>query len=114
VLADALSTTTTDSTGSGSGSIALTFSAGDAAFDFLAAGQTLTVIYNVTITDEAGVSSTQPVTITIVGTNDTPVITSTAQTGAVTEHTNVDNSGNLNIGGIITFTDVDLTDSRLR
>ena len=53
-------------------------------------------------------------TITIVGTNDTPVITSTAQTGAVTEHTNVDNSGNLNIGGIITFTDVDLTDSRLR
>ena len=110
VLADALSTTTTDSTGSGSGSVALTFNAADTAFDFLAAGQTLTVIYNVTVTDEGGVSSTQPVTITIIGTNDTPVITSTAQTGAVTEHTNVDNSGNLNIGGIITFTDVDLTD----
>ena len=110
VLADALSTATTDSTGSGSGSIALTFSAAETAFDFLAAGQTLTVIYNVTVTDDGGVSSTQPVTITIIGTNDTPVITSTAQTGAVTEHTNVDNSGNLNIGGIITFTDVDLTD----
>ena len=110
VLADALSTAMTDSTGSGSGSIALTFSAAETAFDFLAAGQTLTVIYNVTVTDDGGVSSTQPVTITIIGTNDTPVITSTAQTGAVTEHTNVDNSGNLNIGGIITFTDVDLTD----
>jgi VCBS repeat-containing protein len=110
VLTDALSTAMTDSTGSGSGSIALTFSAAETAFDFLAAGQTLTVIYNVTVTDEGGVSSTQPVTITIIGTNDTPVITSTAQTGAVTEHTNVDNSGNLSAGGIITFTDVDLTD----
>src|SRR5262249_56667767 len=90
VLADALSTTTTDSTGPGSGSIALTFSAADSAFEFLAAGQTLTVVYNVTITDEAGVSSTQPVTITVIGTNDAPVITSGAQTGAVTEHTNVD------------------------
>jgi hypothetical protein len=54
VLADALSTTTTDSTGSGSGSIALTFSVADTAFDFLAAGQTLTLIYNVTVTDDRG------------------------------------------------------------
>jgi VCBS repeat-containing protein len=91
VLADALSSTTTDSMGSGSGSIALTFSAADTAFDFLAAGQTLTVIYNVTVSDEGGVSSTQPVTITIIGTNNTPVITSTSQNSAVTEHTNVDN-----------------------
>src|SRR5262249_22082759 len=57
-----------------------------------------------------GASSTQLVTITVIGTNDAPVITSTAQTGAVTEHINVDNSGNLNTGGIITFTDADLTD----
>src|SRR4029450_13148899 len=60
VLAGALSATTTDSTGSGSGSIAATFSAADSAFDFLAAGQTLTVTYNVTVTDNSGVSSTQP------------------------------------------------------
>src|SRR5258705_11118196 len=50
VMAGALSTTTTDSTGSGSGSIAVTFSAADSAFDFLAAGQTLTLTYNVTCT----------------------------------------------------------------
>src|SRR5262249_10526807 len=79
------------------------------ALDFLAAGQTLTITYNVTVTDNNGVSSTRPVTITVIGTNDAPVITS-AQTGAVTEHTNVDNSGNLNTGGTVTFTDVDLTD----
>jgi VCBS repeat-containing protein len=60
-----------DSTGSGSGSIAFTFSATDKTFDFLATGQTLTVIYNVTVTD-IGASSTQPMTITIVGTNDAP------------------------------------------
>src|SRR5439155_1115148 len=109
VLASALATSaSSDSTGF-SGSITTTFSAADSAFDFLAAGQTLTVTYDVTVTDSNGVSSSQPVTITITGTNDAPVITSTAQTGAVTEHTNIDNSGNLNAGGTITFTDVDLT-----
>src|SRR5262245_45732089 len=108
VLAGALSATVAD-TGSGSGSVAFTFSAGDA-LDFLAAGQKLTIKYNVTVTDDSGVSSTQPVTITVIGTNDVPVITSAAQTGAVTEHTNVDSSGNLNAGGAITFSDVDLTD----
>src|SRR5262249_18571842 len=108
VLAGAPPPTTAGSTGSGFGSLAFTFRAGDA-LDFLAAGQTLTITYNVTVTDNNGVSSTRPVTITVIGTNDAPVITS-AQTGAVTEHTNVDNSGNLNTGGTITFTDVDLTD----
>ena len=72
-LAGALSTTTTDSTRSGSGSIAVTFSAADSAFDFLAAGQTLKIIYNVMVTDNNGVSSTQPVIITVTGTNDAPV-----------------------------------------
>src|SRR5262249_58229947 len=81
------------------------------ALDFLAAGQTLTITYNVTVTDDSGVSSTQQVTITVIGTNDVPVITFAAQTGAVTEHTHVDNSGNLNAGGTIAFTDVDLTDT---
>ena len=75
-LAGALSTTTTDSTGSGSGSIAVTFSAADSAFDFLAAGQTLKITYNVTVTDNNRVSSSQPVTFTVIGTNDAPVLTS--------------------------------------
>ena len=111
VLAGALSTTTSDSTGSGSGSIAVTFSAADSAFDFLAAGQTLTITYNVTVTDNNGVSSTQPVTITVTGTNDAPVITAQDLTGAVTEQ--ITPSGNLTDSGTITFTDVDLTDVHL-
>ncbi len=61
-----------DSTNSGIGSIGFTYSAADSAFDFLAAGQTLTVSYNITVTDNHGESSTQPITFTITGTNDTP------------------------------------------
>src|SRR5262249_47687986 len=110
VLAGALSATTADSTGAGFGLIVFTFGAADA-LDFLAAREKLTLTYNVTVTDNNGASSTQPVKITVLGTNDSPGITSIAQTGAVTEHTNVDNSGNLNAAGAITFSDVDLTDT---
>src|SRR5262249_9010609 len=110
VLAGALSTTTADSTGSGSGLIAFTFGAGDA-LHFLAAGQKPATTYNVTVADDSGANSTQLVTITVIGTNDAPVIPSADQTGAVIEHANVDTSGNLNTGGTITFSDVDLTDT---
>ena len=77
VLAGALSTSvTSDSAGmvSGTGSIGFTFSAADNNFDFLADGETLTVIYDVTVKDDDNAISTQPVTITITGTNDAPVI----------------------------------------
>ncbi len=70
---------------SGSGLIHFTFSATDNNFDFLANGETLTVVYDVTVTDDDGAISTQPVTFVITGTNDQPVITSTDDTGAVTE-----------------------------
>jgi VCBS repeat-containing protein len=63
-----------DSTGTGSGSIDFAYSAADSNFDFLAAGQKLIITYDVTITDNHDVASTQPITITITGTNDTPVI----------------------------------------
>ena len=63
-----------DSTGTGFGSVDFAYSAADSNFDFLAAGQKLIITYDVTITDNHDVASTQPVTITITGTNDTPVI----------------------------------------
>ena len=83
VLAGALSTSvTTDSASmvSGTGSIGFTFSAADRNFDFLAAGETLTVTYDVTVKDDDNAISTQPVTITITGTNDAPVINAIAAT----------------------------------
>jgi hypothetical protein len=66
VLASALTTSvSSDSTGSGSGAVSFRFSAIDKTFDFLAANQTLTVIYKVAVTDSTGASSAQPVTVTI-------------------------------------------------
>ena len=63
-----------DSTGGVTGSVGWTFSIPDHALDFLAAGQTLVQIYNVTIGDGHGGAATQVVTITLTGTNDVPVI----------------------------------------
>ena len=105
-LADALSTATSDSTGSGSGSIAVTFSAADKTFDFLPAKATLTVVYDVTVTDSNGVSSGQSVTIIITGANDAAVI-GDPTVHDVTEDVNVNGSGNLTASGTISITDTD-------
>ena len=49
---------------------------------------------------------TQPVTVTITGTNDTPTITAAVSSGAVTE------DGTLSAAGAIAFADVDLRDGQ--
>src|SRR5205085_2493434 len=70
--------TTNHDTGNG-GSIGWSFSVADSAIDNLQAGQTLVQKYDVTISDGHGGTAVQTVTVTIVGTNDAPVITSSAQ-----------------------------------
>src|SRR5262249_56397346 len=85
------------------GTIAATFSAPDKTFDFLAAGETLTITYNVTVTDNTGASLTQPVTITITGSNDPPMLAADASGPHITTHA-------VHTPGPLPFTDVDLTD----
>src|SRR5262249_60473388 len=80
------------------------FSAGDSAFDFLAASQPLTITYDVTVTDDNGVSSTQPVTITITGTNAPPEATITPTTFSATEQVS------LNLKNSMSVSDVDSLD----
>ena len=65
-----------DSTGTGAGSVGWTYQVDDSAIDFLAAGETLTVAYNVTVTDNNGASITQPLMLAVAGTgtNDAPVM----------------------------------------
>jgi T1SS-143 domain-containing protein len=110
VLAGALSTTI-NGAGSDSGSIALIFSAADNHFDFLAAGQTLDITYNVTATDNNGLSLTQPVTITVTGTNDAPVLAA-AGLNTITKHVHTTGSTSPDTGsGTLTFADVDLADT---
>ncbi len=62
----------TDSTNNGSAT--WTYSLADSNFDFLAAGQTLTLTYTATVDDGHGGIVTEPITVTVAGTNDTPVI----------------------------------------
>ncbi len=106
--ASTLKLTETDSTGTGSGSVAWNYSAADKTFDFLAAGQTLTVTYALTIDDGHGGSVVQNVVETITGTNDAPSIVASATdaTGAFTH----DDHRPDRADGSIAFADVDLSD----
>src|SRR5205085_2651700 len=60
-----------------------TYTLDNAAHQNLAAGETHDEIFTVTVTDDQGAIATQSVTVTVTGTNDTPVITSGMQAGTV-------------------------------
>src|SRR5439155_1117265 len=89
------------------GTVGWTYSVADAATDYLAAGQTATEKFTVTIADGHGGTVDQLVTITIHGTNEAPTITAaaTAASGSVSEDAT---RPNLSTTGTITFNDVDL------
>lgn len=112
-LATALSLTTADSTGNGAGSVKADFSLADGLADFLAVGETLTVTYNVSVSDTHGRTSVQPVTFTITGTNDAPVLgvdaTSPHAISELASSTGVTAADGA--GGVLSFTDVDLNDT---
>ena len=63
------------------GSVTWTYSVADNALDFLAQNETVTLTYIATVNDHQGGIVTQPITVTIHGTNDAPVI---KYTGAYT------------------------------
>jgi len=111
-LAAALLTTLHDSTGIGSGSIDWSFSIPDFDLDFLGAGETLEVVYNVAVSD-GPTSASQTVTITIDGANDLPLITSGPGSGSATEADGVtgDPTPTTPATGTLSFTDVDLNDT---
>ena len=83
------------------------------AFESLAAGETATDTITYTIEDRHGAQSISTVTVTITGSNDGPVITSTAQAGAMVEIANSVAGENEIIhaaSGEISFADVDAHD----
>jgi len=101
-----------DSTGGVTGSKTWSFAAQDHYFDYLADGEQLTLTYTVEVDDHHGGVATQDVVITVTGSNDTPVITSDEQKGAIDERADISNSGTLDTAsGTLTFTDVDLSDT---
>jgi len=93
------------------GSAVWTYAIPDKMFDFLAAGETLTLTYIVRVDNnfEANNETTFiPITITITGTNDKPTVSTAG--GTVIEKVGTGNTAVDTITGDVIFTDVDLTD----
>jgi VCBS repeat-containing protein len=97
-LQAALSTTLHDSTGTGAGGVDWSFAIQDKDLDFLGAGQTLTVTYDVTVSDGI-TSSTQNVTITATGAAD-PLIVNAA-TGVALDSAFTDTGNIIGFGNVI-------------
>lgn len=97
--------------GSSAGTINTTFTAPDLAFDYLAAGEHLNIVYTVQLDDHAGGVSTQTVTVTVVGTNDRPCYISGPEFAHLTEGQNVNPAGKLTAQGDLLFSDIDLSDT---
>ncbi|MEM5470101.1 VCBS domain-containing protein, partial [Hoeflea sp. AS60] len=94
-----------------------TYTIADNAVDFLAAGETLTITYDVTVQDDSALSDAssaiRQLVVVITGTNDKPVITSGAQDGIVNEQPDLVHDADadpIDVKGTITFDDVELSD----
>jgi len=98
------------------GDVTWVYALRDNAFDFLAAGETLTFTYHITVNGNflpAPETQSLDVTITITGTNDKPVITTGTQDikfAAGTETSGGNLPTNDPTSGTLAFSDVDLTD----
>ncbi|MDE5456151.1 hypothetical protein GWE18_25655 [Bradyrhizobium sp. CSA112] len=94
------------------GSASWSYSVADGAFDFLADSEILTLTYTATVDDGHGGVVTKPITITVLGSNDTADITSDPQTAAISERADVNGSAMPDTAsGAIKFIDADLTDT---
>lgn len=105
-----------DPANSNNGSAIWTYTIPDHVFDFLAAGETLTLTYKVRVNNNFSVdpeSSYIDITITITGTNDKPVISTSVPVITFEGGTSVPGgplTSDVPTSGTLTFTDVDLTD----
>ena len=118
---------TDSATFDGQGTVTWTFTVADNAIDFLAAGETRTQSYVVTIADRNGLPVQQTITVNIVGTNDAPILT-VESAGFLTEDVfggiidlpseetlekiaAIEEPATLSTSGSLSFTDVDLIDT---
>ena len=76
----------------------------------MAANETLTVTYNLTLTDELGHDLPQQVVITLTGSNDAPMIGVKTVDGGVTENAHAPTE---TAAGTVAFDDVDVTDAHV-
>ena len=104
-----------DPNGKNTGQATWTYNIADGAFDFLAAGETLTLTYMARVDNNYAPNNETtfvPFTIVITGTNDKPTLSATG--GTITERIGTGNTAVDTVTGSVTFTDVDLTDRPVR
>ena len=104
---------TFDSTATSNGStktIGWTYDPAAANLDFLRANQTLTLTYTVAIGDGTTTSNTQPLVVTVTGTNDAPVLSGAASPAAIPEAANA-SAQDLVLHGALLVTDKDVGDT---
>ena len=92
------------STGDGAGSVDWDFSVSNDDLVYLAAGESLTQSYTVTVTDNNGATATETVTVTLNGTNDDPTAS------AIVAPATHEDAGMAAIDLLATAADVDATD----
>ena len=104
--------TVTQQAGATPGSVGWTFSAQDKTFDYLGAGQVATLTYTVAVNDNQGGTVNQNVVVTVIGSNDGPVLAAgSTLAGTITELANTTGSAtNDTATGAIKFTDADIAD----
>src|SRR5450432_3616982 len=96
---------------SGLGQLKWSFSDADDDFDFLAKNQTLVLTYDIAVSDNHGGTVIQTVKVTVTGTDDKPVITTTA-VATVTEQANHTLSLSPDTAHVVlNFTDDDLANT---
>jgi VCBS repeat-containing protein len=101
--------TVTKTAGSDAGSLTLDFSATAAAFDYLAADETVTLTYTIAVDDGDGSIGTQTFVVEISGTNDAPAISLAGGDSAA--ETVAEDAGGLMASGTLTVVDIDLSDA---
>ncbi len=87
------------------------YSVANSALQFLGTGESITLSFNVTVTDYSGAgnaSDTETVTITITGSNDQPTLTIADTSGAMNEG---NGTVTLSDSGALSFADLDSTDT---
>ncbi|HXH51874.1 MAG TPA: VCBS domain-containing protein, partial [Sphingomicrobium sp.] len=88
------------------GNLGWAFDSGAATFDYLASGESLTLTYTLTSTDNHGATDTQTVTINILGTNDAAVLSTD-----VRNLTETNSATDISTSGTLTISDVDSPES---
>lgn len=115
-LLAAFGTSLQDSTGHLVGDVDWNFALANSSTNFLNGGETLKLVYHVTVADGAGGSTTQDVTITILGVNHPVVITSAPESSTVAEQADTTGSSAPDTtptvpAGSLAFTDQDTNDT---